>query len=672
VIAPLWLRQFDGPFVSAARGLLLFLPLMTAAPLLTGALEVDGRFGTANQTLYVQSLFTLALIGGLWWLGMLDPVRSALCYLLPAIPAAVFFWWQLRGRFRPSLDGFGAVSRRLLHYGLRFYGVDVLATVTTYTDQLLLVALLAPGLVGNYVLALSLSRVLGVLQGAITTVLFPRIAGRPTTEIVETVARTLRVTIPVSLLAAAALGLVGPPLVRLLYGRGFEGAITPFGILLLDSVVANAGRVMYQVFSGSGRPGVVTTIEAVTAGVAALAMWLVVPVWGIVGAACCVLAASTVRLVAATACIRWVHGARLSLLPARPPRAERRDPAHPPQSIGVLICTYQRPESLARGLAGLAAQQRRPDEVIVVVRGDDGPTRRLLGTASPLLRGLGVREIVVGQPGTVHALNAGLAACRTDVLAITDDDTVPHPDWLARILAHFQADPALGALGGRDRCHDGTRFDERRAPEVGRIRWFGRMIGNHHAGEGPVRDIDYLKGANMSYRSVACAGVRFDPRLKGIGAQPGEDGCFSLAVARAGWRVRYDPEVLVDHYAAPRDDRFYGGVAPVTDARGYQDFAYNSVVVLWDAYPAWQQAVFFVWSVLVGSSLVPGLVQAIRFTPSLRGASWRRFVLAQQGRLAAYADLIAQRPARAAVPARAAGDAGRRLDQAPAVCEAQT
>lgn len=329
-----------------------------------------------------------------------------------------------------------------------------------------------------------------------------------------------------------------------------------------------------------------------------------------------------------------------------------------PRSIGVLICTYRRGASLARGLAALAVQQRPPDEVIIVVRDGDDETLACLGARGA--DGLALRIVTVSRPGTVAALNAGLEACGSDVLAITDDDTVPRPDWLARILDRFRADPGLGALGGRDRCHDGETFDDRQAAVVGRISWWGRATGNHHIGAGAIRDVDFLKGANMSFRTAAFAGIRFDRRLRGSGAQPYEDGCFSLAVRRAGWRMRYDPEIVVEHYPGRRaDTRYYGGVTRVVDAQQYRDFAYNNVLCYWDEFSVPRHVAFILWSLLIGVGLIPGLLQAIRFTPALGLGSWQRFLLAMEGKSSAYRDLIAARRRAASQAREAAVPEGR-------------
>jgi hypothetical protein len=72
----------------------------------------------------------------------------------------------------------------------------------------------------------------------------------------------------------------------------------------------------------------------------------------------------------------------------------------------------------------------------------------------------------------------------------------------------------------------------------------------------------------------------------------------------------------------------------------FRDFAYNQVISIWHALSPLRRAAFFVWSVLVGTGVFPGFVQALRFTPKLGIHSWRRFLIAQQGKMDAFRDLI--------------------------------
>ncbi len=116
-----------------------------------------------------------------------------------------------------------------------------------------------------------------------------------------------------------------------------------------------------------------------------------------------------------------------------------------PQTIGVLIATYQRPTELVRCLTALGKQTLVPNDVLVVVREDDTETIARLNNFA--MQPLPFRIITVSRPGTVAARNAGLDACKTDILALIDDDTSPHADWLGRVMEDFRNDPSLGGLG---------------------------------------------------------------------------------------------------------------------------------------------------------------------------------------------------------------------------------
>ncbi len=307
-------------------------------------------------------------------------------------------------------------------------------------------------------------------------------------------------------------------------------------------------------------------------------------------------------------------------------------------TIGVAIASYRRADDLKRCLKALSEQSRLPDDVIVVARPDDEATKDAVAAAAS--ERLPIRQMFVDAPGTVPARNVALDHCRTDILSFIDDDTVPHQDWIERIVPHFAEDPTLGGVGGKDRIHDGTSFNDQAAHVVGRIQWFGRVVPNHHLGFGAPRIVDFIKGANMSFRAVAFGGVRFDGRLRGTGAQPYEDLVFCLAVRRTGWKLLYDPSIVVDHYLGKREEtRHYADIATVKDRNGFRNFAFNEVVAVWDELPAGRLLAFAVWSFMAGTGVCPGFLQAIRFTPRLGVSSWQRFALAQTGKLDAFIEL---------------------------------
>ena len=227
----------------------------------------------------------------------------------------------------------------------------------------------------------------------------------------------------------------------------------------------------------------------------------------------------------------------------------------------MVVATWRRPAALEQCLAALARQERAPDEVVVVARPDDEPTHRVLDRVQETDLPLNVAPVTI--PGVIAAMDTGRQAATGDIVVFTDDDAVPDADWLARIDDHFAGDPRLGAVGGRDRLA-GNQDPPIASDRVGQILPYGRRVGEHHHGEGPAVDADVLKGVNIAFRRPVLDAVGFDPRLRGRGAQPHWEVSTCLGVKRAGWKVLYDPSVVVDHNEGPRyndTERGYGDLS---------------------------------------------------------------------------------------------------------------
>lgn len=283
----------------------------------------------------------------------------------------------------------------------------------------------------------------------------------------------------------------------------------------------------------------------------------------------------------------------------------------------------------------LQEQTKPVDQVIVVVRDTDAETWQFLAQLNT--DNLPLHTVKVTEPGVVAALNAGLAAVEGDIVSITDDDAAPHPDWLERIAAYFVSDSRLGGLGGRDWIHHGSKLEDESRPIVGQLQWFGRVIGNHHLGVGEPREVDILKGVNMSFRTQAIRQLRFDERMRGTGAQVHFEMAFTLTLKRAGWKIIYDPNVAVDHYPAQRFDE---------DQRNnfneiaFINLVHNETLVLLEHLPFIRRIVFLFWAVFVGTCDSLGLVQWLRFLPSQGQLAGKKLLASWRGRWQGYKQFV--------------------------------
>mgnify|MGYP002777061633 CR=1 FL=1 len=293
----------------------------------------------------------------------------------------------------------------------------------------------------------------------------------------------------------------------------------------------------------------------------------------------------------------------------------------------VIIPTYLRPHDLARCLQALAQQVRQPTEVIVVVRDQDIATWAMLETLTTL--SLPLKTITVTVSGVIAAMNAGIEAATGDFLAFTDDDAAPHPDWLERIEAYYLRDEQIGGVGGRDVIQDPDPWSQGVKEDVGRLQWYGRIIGEHHRGVGAAREVDFLKGVNMSFRRSAMQDLRFDERMRGSGAQVHFELAFSLTLKRRGWKLIYDPAIIVDHYVARRfdeDQRYHFNYLAFTNA------VHNETLALLEYLPPIQRLCFLVWAIVIGTTQAFGLVQGLRYLPSERAIAYQKLMASLWGR----------------------------------------
>lgn len=290
-------------------------------------------------------------------------------------------------------------------------------------------------------------------------------------------------------------------------------------------------------------------------------------------------------------------GATRTASPTPPNSAHEQRRSNGAPSIAVIIPSYRRPHDLGRCLQALGAQVRVPDQIIVVLRsGDDASLRACGGRAEARL------EIVtVERAGQVAALNAGVARARCELVAFTDDDCRPHCDWIARICSDFASDPRVGAVGGRDIIYDRGTPLHLTSRAVGKVTWFGRLVGNHHT-LSRGQDVQFLKGANMAYRREILP--HFDERLRGDGAQVHNDLKASLDVWSAGWRVIWDPAAVVHHHVAPRADESRSDRSLASHRAEHHNEIYSLVSVR----PIWRSVSAVIYAFLVGSRTAPGIL----------------------------------------------------------------
>jgi glycosyltransferase involved in cell wall biosynthesis len=207
-------------------------------------------------------------------------------------------------------------------------------------------------------------------------------------------------------------------------------------------------------------------------------------------------------------------------------------------TVSVIVCTRNRSPALAQLLDSLTRLGIPNDlswELVVVDNGSIDGTALLLDSFACRLP---VRRIFEGRKGLSRARNAGLAAARGAILAFTDDDCFPSPDWLGNVVREFELHPELAGLGGRVELHDPRDF-----PITIRTSRAREALTSAH--QLPA----LMVGCNMAFRRTTVDAVgEFDVTLgAGTPAGSAEDTDYLYRALLLGLRIEYVPDVLVAH-----------------------------------------------------------------------------------------------------------------------------
>ena len=172
---------------------------------------------------------------------------------------------------------------------------------------------------------------------------------------------------------------------------------------------------------------------------------------------------------------------------------------------------------------------------------DNGSTDETPAVVRDFIKTTNLRAIYLFEPtpGKTNGLNTALETATGQILAFTDDDCYPAPDFLSQVWSAFD-DPSVGYIGGRIMLHDPAdhpiTINESTSPVTFPARSFVCA--------------GCIQGANMAFRRRVLLDIGgFDP-LFGPGVLFA--ACEEIdAVARAsaiGWKGEYRPEAVVRHH----------------------------------------------------------------------------------------------------------------------------
>ena len=211
--------------------------------------------------------------------------------------------------FRPSVNW--KAMRAQVSFGSRSHFGWILQALNHRLDVFMIAAMVGTAGVGHYLVGVNLAELTWWVPLALGTVLFPKASAMDSKSNFEMSAAACRRTLVVTLLAGLALLAIAPTAIPLVYGGQFVPSVTVFLILLPSGLFYTIHKVLGSSLSAHGMPQATLYAGLVSLPLTVGLNVLMIPRWGITGAAIASDIAYAVN--AAVILVLFVRASRLPL-----------------------------------------------------------------------------------------------------------------------------------------------------------------------------------------------------------------------------------------------------------------------------------------------------------------------------------------------------------------------
>jgi len=287
LLMPALLRSQARSTIWFAQIYILMIPLYALIDLPRNALRAVGAWWAWNALRLVHTgLWLMVLVGG-WIVPRLATPGVLACLFLAvqalfAVPHSLIISRYIPGSYTwvPNLRG------PLLQFGIPTMSTILPQALNLRLDQLLMASFLGPQPLGYYVVAVAWAGVTAPVFQSVGAVLFPHISAmhKPCNHHQFLTVYFFRVLLLVSSITILFLT-VTPMAIRLLFGPEFNPSIPAALILTIASGFSGLNLVLSAGLQGFGRPKSILRAELLGLAVTTVSLAILLPAFGIVGAA---------------------------------------------------------------------------------------------------------------------------------------------------------------------------------------------------------------------------------------------------------------------------------------------------------------------------------------------------------------------------------------------------
>ena len=257
----------------------------------------------------VQWLVTLGGQAALALAGRLDPTTALMAWLVGSVMSVLVAAVLLGDASALGLGIDRAALRDLVKFGLKGYAANLLQFFNYRLDSLIVNALSGVASVGIYSIAVAMGEVIWYIAQASGTVMFPHVSSLERKDADRVTPIVSRNVWFITLLGVAAMAIVARWIIPLVFGPAMMPALVPLWLLLPGIFALSGAKILSSYLSGIGRPIYATFIAGGNLVLTVILDFVLIPRFGISGAAAASSIVYTITAAATVIVFRKESGA---------------------------------------------------------------------------------------------------------------------------------------------------------------------------------------------------------------------------------------------------------------------------------------------------------------------------------------------------------------------------
>ncbi len=209
--------------------------------------------------------------------------------ILSKIGSCIYLIWMCKQYINITFDKYVQSTKKLLLFGVQLFGVNAINIINYHADTTMIGYFLTAGSVGYYGVAAIFSQFFWIIPQAVQRITYPAtsefLSKNNHKALQNMIDKSIKYTSCTLLLFGLGVGFFAKEIITVTFGEDFVVSVLPLQILAVGTVIYGINSAIGGCLSGAGRPDIAFKVVCISAITNILLNSVLIPRYGIAGAA---------------------------------------------------------------------------------------------------------------------------------------------------------------------------------------------------------------------------------------------------------------------------------------------------------------------------------------------------------------------------------------------------